>query len=44
MLNLTVARGYVKKLLDNAKITRFLSNNYSDVLTEFEAFVASETL
>jgi len=44
MLNLTVARGYVKKILDNPKIARFLGNNYSDVLTEFEAFVASETL
>lgn len=44
MLNLTVARGYVKKLIDNAKIVRFLGANYADVLTEFEAFVASETL
>ena len=44
MLNLTVARGYVKKLIDNAKIVRFLGSNYADVLTEFEAFVASETL
>ena len=44
MLNLTVARGYVKKLIDNVKIVRFLSTNYADVLTEFEAFVSSETL
>ena len=44
MLNLTVARGYVKKLIDNVKIVRFLSTNYADVLTEFEAFASSETL
>lgn len=44
MLNLTVARGYVKKLIDNAKIVRFLGANYADVLSEFEAFAASETL
>jgi len=44
MLNLTVVRGYVKKLLDNAKIVRFLGTNYADVLTEFETFIASETL
>ncbi len=44
MLNLTVVRGYVKKLLDNAKIVRFLGTNYADVLTEFESFIASETL
>ena len=44
MLNLTVVRGYVKKLLDNAKIVRFLGTNYADVLTEFETFIANETL
>ena len=44
MLNLTLARGYIKKLLDNAKVVRFLNANYPDVFPEFEAIVAAETL
>jgi hypothetical protein len=28
MLNLTLARGYFKKLLENAKVVRFLNGNY----------------
>ena len=42
MLNLTLARGYVKKLLDNARIVRFLNGNYGDILAEFEALAAAE--
>ena len=42
MLNLTLARGYFKKLLDNAKVVRFLNGNYRDFLTEFEAIAASD--
>jgi hypothetical protein len=42
MLNLTLARGYFKKLLENAKVVRFLNGNYRDFLTEFEAIAASE--
>jgi len=44
MLNLTCARGYIKKLLDNAKVVRFLNANYSDIFPEFEAIVAAETV
>jgi ParB-like chromosome segregation protein Spo0J len=44
VLNLTCARGYIKKLLDNAKVVRFLNANYSDVCSEFEAIAAAETL
>jgi ParB/RepB/Spo0J family partition protein len=42
MLNLTLARGYVKKLLDNAKVVRFLNGNYGDILAEFETLAAAE--
>lgn len=42
MLNLTVARGYLKKLMDNAKVVRFMNANYRDFLTEFEAIAAAE--
>jgi hypothetical protein len=44
MLNLTLARGYVKRLVENAKVVRFLSANCSDILTEFETIAATETL
>lgn len=44
MLNLTCARGYIKKLLDNAKVVRFLNTNYGDIFSEFETIAAAETL
>lgn len=44
VLNLTLARGYVKKLLLNAKVVRFLSAKHPDVFSEFEAVAAMETL
>ncbi len=44
MLNLTCARGYIKKLLDNAKVIRFLNTNYAEILTEFETIAAAETV
>src|SRR6266853_2518484 len=44
VLNLTCARGYIKKLLDNAKVVRFLNANYPDICPEFEAISATETL
>jgi ParB-like chromosome segregation protein Spo0J len=44
MLNLTLARGYIKKLLDNAKVVRFLNANHSDIFTEFESLAAAEAL
>lgn len=43
-LNLTLARGYLKRLLDNAKAVRFLSVNYSDIFREFERIVSTESL
>jgi hypothetical protein len=44
MLNLTCARGYIKKLLDNAKVVRFLNANFHDIFPEFEAIAAAEAL
>ena len=44
MLNLTLARGYVKRLVENAKAVRFLSANCPDILTEFETIATTETL
>jgi len=44
MLNLTVARGYIKRLLENAKVVKFLTANYREILSEFESTVASDTV
>ena len=44
MLNLTLARGYVKKLLDKARVVRYLNANHPDIFTEFESLAAAETL
>jgi hypothetical protein len=44
MLNLTLARGYVKKLVDNAKVVRFLNTNHPDIFSEFETIAAAESL
>ncbi len=44
MLNLTLARGYIKKLLENAKVVRYLNANYHDICAEFESITAAETL
>ena len=44
MFNLTCARGYIKKLLENAKVIRFLSTNHSEIFSEFEAIAAVEAV
>ena len=44
VLNLTCARGYIKKLLENAKVVRFLNGSYRDILFEFESLTAAESL
>jgi ParB-like chromosome segregation protein Spo0J len=42
MLNLALAKGYTKKLLDNAKVVRFLNGNYRDMLSEFQSLAAAQ--
>lgn len=44
MLNLTVARSYVKKILENAKVARFLKTRHEDLFSEFEILAAKELL
>ena len=44
MLNLTLARGYVRKLIDNAKVVRFLNGNHPDIFSEFESIATAETV
>jgi len=42
MLNLTMLQGYVRKLLANPKVTRFLGTRHAEMLTEFERIAATE--
>jgi len=42
MMSLTLARGYIKKLLDNGKVVRFLRGQHAEILTEFEAIGTAE--
>lgn len=44
VLTLTVSRGYIKKVLDNPKVVRFLNGQYPEILSEFQAIAAAETL
>jgi hypothetical protein len=41
---MTLAKAYVKKLLLNVKVVRFLTSKHPDILSEFEAVAALETL
>lgn len=44
IVNLTIAKGFVKKLLDNARVVRWLTNKSPDVLKQFEQIVATDAL
>ena len=36
VLNLVLASKYLSKLLNNARVVRFLSQNYQEILLEFQ--------
>lgn len=40
MMNLTLACGYIKRLLENSKVKKFLNTHASEILTEFERMAA----
>jgi hypothetical protein len=42
MLNLTVLRSYVRKLLENSRVKRFLGTRHAEMLAEFERIAATE--
>jgi ParB-like chromosome segregation protein Spo0J len=44
VLKLVLARGYLGKLLNNARIVRFLSSNYPEILAEFQIIVDAASL
>jgi RepB plasmid partitioning protein len=43
-LHLTVARGYIRKLLTNARVTRWLSQHRHEYLTEFQSIAEIEAI
>jgi hypothetical protein len=44
VVNLTLARGYVKKLLENAKVVKYLAAKHPDLLTEFQRIQEAASL
>jgi len=44
VLNFTVAKGYIGKLMDNARIIKYLSQNYPEILDEFQKISDLKTL
>jgi hypothetical protein len=44
VLNLVLAVAYLRKLLDNAGVVRFLSQRYADILAEFRKLVDTASL
>lgn len=44
VLNLVVVVGYLRRLLDNARVVRFLSQNHREILAEFQKLVEIKSL
>jgi len=44
MMSLTLARGYLRKLLGNGKVMRFLKTHHADLSAEFETIAAAEAV
>ncbi len=44
VLNLVIVAGYLKKLLDNARVVRYLAGAYPEILTEFQKVVETRQL
>jgi ParB-like chromosome segregation protein Spo0J len=44
VLNLVLARGYLEKLFGNARVTRYLAQNHTDIFRELQAITAGSSL
>jgi ParB-like chromosome segregation protein Spo0J len=44
VVNLTIARAYVKKLLENARVAKYLATKHADLLTEFQRIQEAASL
>lgn len=44
VLNLVMVVSYLRRLLDNARVVRFLSQSHPEILTEFQKLVEAKNL
>jgi len=44
VLNLVISAGYLKRLLDNARVVKYLSRRHHDILTQFQQIVEDTSL
>lgn len=44
VMALTIARGYLRPLIENGRVVRFLGQNFRELLTEFQRIVESNAL
>jgi hypothetical protein len=44
VLNLVIAAGYLRKLLDNAPIVRYLTQHYPEIMTELQVVAETRSL
>ena len=44
VLNLVIVVSYLRKLLDNARVVRFLSQTHPEILADFQKLVESRNL
>jgi hypothetical protein len=43
-VNLTIARGYLKKVLENVRVVRYLASRFPDLLAQFQRIQETATL
>jgi hypothetical protein len=43
-VNLVLAKGYLRKLLGNARVLRYLAQHHQEILTEFQRIAELETV
>jgi hypothetical protein len=44
VMALTIARGYLRPLLENSRVVRFLSQNFREFLFEFQRIIEAANL
>jgi len=44
VINLTLAQRYIKKLIENPRVLRFMNSKHSDILSEFQSLAAMDSI
>lgn len=44
VLNLTLLKGYLTKLLENSKVHRYLERNHAEILSQFQKIAEMQSL